>query len=404
MANTLLTTDMITKEALRVLKNNLAFAGSVNRSYDSTFANDGAQVGATARVRKPPKYAAVDGATISIQDSVETKVDISLDKQKHVAMQFGSKDMTLSIEEFSKRFVVPAVAPLANKIDADGLALYKDIYNTVGVPGTAVTTLQKYLDGHALLSNTGAPMNPRQAVIGPLAQASLVNGLSGLFNNQDLLAKQYKKGVMFEAAGFEFQMDQNVATHTVGPQGGTPLMNGATASGASSIVTNGWTAAAASRLKQGDVFTIAGVFGALPQSGDSTTALQQFVVTADVSSDGAGNATIPISPSIVYVSGGASNTVTALPVNGAALVLNGTAGLVGKANMLFHPDAFALVMADLKMPDGGAKGSIVKDEDLGLSIRFVSQYDISNDRNVYRLDVLYGWKTLYPELACRLMS
>jgi P22 coat protein - gene protein 5 len=402
MANSLLTIDMITRESLRVLKNNLVFAKSVNRQYDDSFGKEGAKIGSTMRLRKPPKYTVSTGATISIQDATESSVTLSLDQRKHVAMAFTTQDLSLSIDDFSKRFISPAIVPIANQIDYDGLQLYKDVYNSVGVAGTANTDLSKYLDAHALMSNSGCPIDPRSAVIGAIGQAKLVNGLTGLFQSAEKIAEQYEKGVMGIAGGFTFKMDQNVASHTGGQLGGTPLMNGATASGATSIVTDGWTAAAANRVKQGDVFTIAGVFAVNPVSKQSTGALQQFVVTADTSSDGAGAATIPVSPSII--SSGAFQTVNALPADNAALTFVNAASAVGSQGLLFHPDAFALGMAPLQLPNAGAKGMNVADPDSGLSIRFVEQYDITNDRNIYRLDVLYGWKTLYPELAARVQG
>lgn len=401
MANTLLTIDMITKESLRVLKNELTFTKGVNRQYDDSFGVEGAKIGSTMRIRKPPKFTVTDGATLSIQDATESSVTLSLDKQKHVGMAFSSKDLALSIDEFSKRFIVPAVAPLANQIDYDGLQLYKDIYNSEGTPGTAITTLEKYLDAHAKMSLFGCPISPREVCLNPLAQAKLVNGLSGLFQSSEQIADQYEKGVMGIAAGFKFKMDQNVATHTVGQQGGTPLVNGASQAG-SSLITDGWTAAAANRLKAGDIFTIANVFSVHPQSLQSTGQLQQFVVTADAASDGSGNLTASISPAIV--TSGAFQTVSGSPADNAAITVVGSGSATGKQNLAYHKDAFALGMASLILPEAGAKGMNVADKDSGLSIRFVKQYDITNDRNVYRLDVLYGWKTLYPELAIRIQT
>lgn len=401
MSNSLLTIDMITRESLRVLKNNLVFAKSVNRQYDDSFGKEGAKIGSTMRLRKPPKYTVSTGSVISIQDATESSVTLSLDQRKHVAMAFSTQDLSLSIDDFSKRFIAPAIVPIANQIDYDGLQLYKDVYNSVGVSGTANTDLSKYLDGHALMSNSGAPIDPRSAVLGAVGQAKLVNGLTGLFQSAEKIADQYEKGVMGIAAGFTFKMDQNVAMHTGGVLGGTPLVNGASQSG-SSLITDGWTAAALLRVKQGDVFTIAGVFAVNPVSKISTGALQQFVATADGSSDGTGNMTISISPAIT--TSGAFQTVSGSPADNAALTFVNSSAAVGSQALLFHPDAFALGMAPLQLPNAGAKGMNVADPDSGLSIRFVEQYDISNDRNIYRLDVLYGWKTLYAELACRVQG
>lgn len=401
MANTLLTIDMITKASMRSLKNNCVMAKSVNRQYDSEFGVKGQKIGDSVRVRKPPKYTVTDGVTLSIQDAVENQVTINIDKDKHVGLQFSQKDLTLDIEEFTKRFIDPAMIPLANQIDYDLCQLYKDVYNSVGTPGTDLTTLEKYLDGHALMSDSGCPIDPRNAILAPRPQAKLVNGLSGLFQSSEKIASQYEKGLMGEAAGFKFKMDQNIAAHTQGQQGGTPLINGATAEGASSIVTDGWTAAAANRLKQGDVFTIAGVFAVNPQSKQSTGALQQFVATADAASSAGGAATISISPSIYTSTSGGLQNVSALPADNAALTVVGAGSAVSKQNLLFHPDAFGLVMVALDVPGAGGKGMSVVDPDTGLVLNYAEQYDITNRRTVYRIDAVYGVKTLYAELACR---
>lgn len=404
MANTLLTIDMITKASLRSLKNNSVMAKLVTTKFEGEFAKEGYKGGDTVRVRKPVKYVVNDGPTLVNQDAVETKVDFQINKDKHVGLEFTQKDLTLSIDEFQKRFIDPAMQVLGNQIDADLCALYKDVYNSVGTPASHTTTLENYLLGGALLSDSGAPVNPRHAVIGPMAQAKIVNGLSGLFNPSSNISEQYKKGSMGEAAGFDWYMDQNIASHTQGQQGGTPLINGATATGASSIVTDGWTAAAANRLKQGDVFTIAGVYAVNPVSKISTGALQQFVVTADVASDGLGNATIPISPAIYSSASGGLQNVSALPADNAALTVVGAASAISKQQLLFHPDAFGLVMVELEKPGAGAKGMAVKDPGTGLVLNYAEQYNISARKTVYRIDALYGVKALYPELACRLQS
>lgn len=405
MANTLLTIDMITKASLRSLKNNSVMSKLVTTKFEGEFAKDGYKGGDTVRVRKPVQYVVNDGPTLVNQDAVETKVDFQVNKDKHVGLEFTQKDLTLSIDEFTKRFIDPAIIVLANQIDYDLCQLYKDVANSVGTPGSHVTTAENYLLGGALLSDSGAPNSPRNAVIGPMAQAKIVNGLSGLFNPSSKIGEQYKKGSMGgEALGFDWYMDQNIASHTQGQQGGTPLINGATATGASSIVTDGWTAAAANRLKQGDVITIAGVYAVNPVNKQSTGSLKQFVVTADAASDATGNATISISPSIYSSASGGLQNVDALPADNAAITVVGAASTVSKQQLLFHPDAFGLVMVELEKPGAGAKGMAIKDPDSGLVLNYAEQYSISARKTVYRIDALYGVKALRPELACRLQS
>lgn len=403
MANTLLTISMITREALRVLENNLTFTKGVNRQYDDRFGVEGAKIGTVLNVRKPPRYVGRTGSALSVEDATETQVAVTLDTQFGVDINFTSEDLALKIDDFSKRFITPAVATIANKIDNTGLALYKDVYNSVGAPGTTPNTLLTYLQAGVKLDNNAAPMDgQRSVVITPLMQATIVDALKGLFQQASAIANQYRRGQMGTAIGFDWFMDQNCNTHTVGPLGGTPLVNGSTSSGATTLVTDGWTSAAAARLKKGDIFTIAGVNSVNPQSRQSTGESAQFVVTADVSSDGSGNLTAAISPAIT--SSGAFQTVDALPADNAALTIVGTGAATGSQGLLHHKDAFTLAMADLPLPQGTDMAARVSDDQLGMSIRLIRDYDINNDKFPCRLDVLYGWAALRPELACRIQG
>jgi hypothetical protein len=402
MANTLLTISMITNEALRVLVNNLAFTNRVNRQYSSKFAIEGAKIGTVINARKPPRYVGRTGTAIGLEDATETQVPVTLTTQFGVDISFSSADLSLSISDFSNRFIKPAIATIANKIDFDGLQLFKTVANSVGTPGTTPNSLLTYLLAGVKLDDNSTPMDgERSCIVNPLMQATIVDALKGLFQSSTEIKAQYEKGMMGTAAGFDWYMDQNTGVATIGPQGGTPLVNGASQSG-SSLIVDGFTAAAASRLVKGDVFTIAGVFGVNPQNRQSTGALQQFVVTAAVSSDAAGNATIPIFPAITLT--GAFQTVTALPADNAALTVVGAANTVSPQGMAFHKDAFTFVSADLQLPRGVDMAARVSDPETGLSVRMVRQYVIATDQFPCRLDILYGWKELYPENACRIQA
>jgi len=402
MANTLLTISMITNEALRVLVNNLAFTNRVNRQYSSKFAIEGAKIGTVINARKPPRYVGRTGTAIGVEDATETQVPVTLTTQFGVDISFSSADLTLSISDFSNRFIKPAIATIANKIDFDGLQLFKTVANSVGTPGTTPNSLLTYLLAGVKLDDNSTPMDgERSCIVNPLMQATIVDALKGLFQSSTEIKAQYEKGMMGTAAGFDWYMDQNTGVATIGPQGGTPLVNGASQSG-TSLIVDGFTAAAASRLVKGDVFTIAGVFGVNPQNRQSTGALQQFVVTAAVSSDAAGNATIPIFPAITLT--GAFQTVTALPADNAALTVVGAANTVSPQGMAFHKDAFTFVSADLQLPRGVDMAARVSDPETGLSVRMVRQYVIATDQFPCRLDILYGWKELYPENACRIQA
>ena len=398
MANTYLTISMITREALRVLSNNLAFTRGATTEYNDKFGVEGAKIGTTVNVRKPPRYVGRTGTAISIENATETQVAVTLDTQFGVDLSFSSADLKLSIDDFSKRFIRPAIATIANKIDNDGLKLYKKVYNTVGAQGTVPNALLTYLNAGVKLDDEATPMDgQRNLVITPQMQATIVDALKGLFQSATAIADQYRSGQMGVAAGFNWFMDQNCATHTIGAHGGTPLVNGASQTGAS-LVTDGWTASTAV-LKEGDVITLAGVNAVNPQSRESTGVLRQFVVTANVTSDGSGNATIAISPSITTGTG--FQTVTGSAADNAAITVSGTASATARIGLAHHPDAFTLVTADLPVPNGTDMAARANDPDSGLSIRLVRDYDITTDLFPCRVDVLYGWAALRPELAVR---
>lgn len=404
--NTLLTIAMITREALKVLENNLTFTKRVNRQFEDKFGVDGAKIGTVVNVRKPPRYTVRSGQALQLQDATETQVPVTLDQQIGVDMQFSSTDLALSIDDFSQRFISPAIAAVANRIDQLGLQQYVNLNNAVGTPGTTPNTLLTYLLAKVALDNSAAPNDgQRSLTISPLMEATIVDALKGLFQQASAIASQYEKGEMGRASGFVWQMDQNVATHTVGPLGGVPTVNGAGQIGAS-LVTQAWTAAAANRLKRGDVFTIAGVFSVNPQSRQSTGQLAQFVVTQDTDSDGAGAATIPIYPAIVPADGANPQfaTVTTSPASGAALTVLGAANTVSPQGIAMHRDCFTLVTADLPLPGGVDKAARISDKQLGISIRLIRAYDINTDNWPCRLDVLLGWATLRPELGCRVAA
>ena len=207
----------------------------------------------------------------------------------------------------------------------------------------------------------------------------------------------------------EWQYDQNVQSYTTGSStAATPLVKGASQTG-SVLITDGW-ASSASTLSKGDIFTLAGVFSVNPQSYNSTGRLQQFVVTATTTSVGVNMATLPISPSII--TSGPLQTVSNSPADDAVITVVGFTNPAGGTmtatvtpqSLLFHPDAFTLAVADLVEPNGGAKSSFVRSKQFGISIRWVEQYDIMNDQNPSRFDILFGAATLQARLACRIFG
>lgn len=406
--NTLLTISMITREALRILENNLAFTKRVNRQYDDKFAIEGAKIGYVVNARKPVKYVVSTGQALSLQDSTETQVPVSLTTQDHVDFQFSSADLKLSIDDFGDRFINPAVAALANKIDYNGLQLYKQVYNAVSTldvgvaaPIATPTQLLVYLMAGVMLDNNAAPMDEqRHLVITPKMQAYIVDALKGLFQQSNAIASQYMKGQMGTAAGFQWAMDQNCPTHVSGIFTGALAVGAAGQTGASLAITAGTSFA----FVAGDIFTIAGVYSINPQSRASTGQLQQFTVTAAAS--GTTTGTLSISPPIIPT--GPLQTVSAGPAGGATITLLGpvsaAAATSNPLGLAFHRDAFTLVTADLPVPKGTDMASRVSDKQLGISLRIVRDYDITTDQFPCRIDVLYGWAVLRPELACRVYA
>ena len=409
MANSLLTDSIITKEALRELKNQLGFTKNVNKQYDERFAQAGAKIGDTINIRKPSRYEVTNGAVLNVQDSADQSDALVLDTHKHVGLGFSQKDLTLSVDEFSKRYIKPAVTALANAVDYTGYnAMYKAVYSSVGVPSASAlpSTLKGFTQAKAKMALLGASVDDLCAVVDPLVEAALVEGLKGSFHSSEQIKQQYEKGIMGMAAGSKFIMSQNVSKHTIGALGGTPLTNGVPAAGASTLVTDGWTAAIANRVKAGDVISVADVYAVNPQTRQSTGELAQFSVAADGASDGDGNLTITLDRAM-YASGQYQN-VSALPADGAAITTFGHASLYASVvcpqNLVFHKDAFVLGCADLVLPKGMDMAARASDDESGLSISMVRGFDIVNHRTLTRLDILFGWKCIWPEFACRVVG
>jgi hypothetical protein len=390
---------------LQICKNNIVFARGANRQYESQFAVTGAKIGTQLQIRKPVKYAVRSGAALDAQDYVEEYALLTVDQQKHCDVQFTSVEMTMSLDDFTRRIAEPQAIKLANEIDKDGLAHYWEVANSIMSPDTTVDPDSHwfaYAQALAMLADESAPMDDRFYIcLDQWEQARVINENKGLFQSSEQISAQYKKGMMGTSAGFEWSFDQNVATHTTGPRGGTPVTGAAGQTGSSLAVT-GFTAAAANRLKKGDVFTITGVYAVNPLNLTSTGRLRQFTVTADVDSLAAGTATIPISPPIV-VAPDARATVNAAPGAAAPLTFVGTANTPYKQNMAYHSTAFTMASVDLMMPYTGM-ASRVSDPDAGFSFRMWKSSDINSDAHPSRLDTLYGWAVPRPEWAVRVWS
>ena len=411
MAQQTITADIIAKEAMMQLENNLAMGQCVHRDYKKEW--EGVKKGESVRVRRPVKFDVSDGETVTLQDVEEANTNITVNQRKHVAWRFTTQELTLSIEEYSERYIKPAMIALANNVDRALASLYDDVYNWVGTPGQTVDSYSDFSKAPERLDLMAVPADQRHAILDPRDHWAMAGSQTALFFNQ-IGQPAYRKGEIGEIGKIMTYMDQNIRAHTTGTftTGSTPLVNGAnqnvTYANANkltysqTLVTDGWANSTAV-LKAGDVFTLASVNAVKPVPGESTKDdagfLQQFVVLNDVTSDGSGNATLTISPPII--TSGPYQTVSAAPADDAAITpLGSEATSTYRQNLVFHKNAFALVMIPLEMPDGVEFKA--RESHNGYSVRCIKYYDGKNDYEAIRLDILYGVKTLYPDLATRL--
>lgn len=400
MANSLLTINMITAEAVMVFKNSNAFMQNIDTQYDNSFAISGAKIGASLRIRLPLDYTVTDGPGLSAQDSVEQSVTLPLATQRHVDLTFTSAEQTLSVDEYAERFLMPAMNNLAGNVASTIMAGSEggicnivanvDNSNVILTPG-----LTDVLNTRASLADNSAPALDRKIVLDPHTMARLTGSLSGLLNPASDISKQYRDGTVYNAVGYTWLEDQTSIRHVAGTfSAGT--VNGASQTG-TTLVTNAITGT----LNVGDIITIAGVNAVNRVTKQSTQQVRQFVVTANVLS---GATSIPIYPAIVpgsssYVATtgvGATQyqTVDVSPSNGAAISLFTNASAVYRKNIAFAPQAVTMVTADLEKPP---MTECARKEYDGVSMRVLRSYVPGTDQTVTRCDVLFGYVYVRPE-------
>jgi hypothetical protein len=421
MANATITSQIVTNEVLRIAHNSSAFLGNMNSDYKESWEKE-LKPGQTVNARAPVQFTHRTGETASVQDITERSVPVTLQPLLGLDFAIGSTELATSIgndgkvsKAFKDRYLKPAGLKLAAILDYSvGNILKNGLHQMVGTPGTPPASFADLLQAGVPLDRMSVPRDGmRMAAIEPGANATIVAGLAGLFNNKEVLGEQYKTGIVKTGAGLDIAMSQNVPSHTVGPLGGAPVVNGAgqgitnaTAidnpyAATTVLVTNGWTAAAGARLNQGDTFNIAGVFSVNPETKQSTGVLQSFLSTAAVASDAAGNANIVCSPAII--AGGAYQNVTARPGAGAAITItSGAANTTYTQNMVWHRDAITFVSPKQELPGGMdmAYQASMADEG-GVSLRFVRGYDITLNRFVSRFDILWGAAVTLPNFGVR---
>lgn len=408
MANTTLTADIIAKEAVMILDNEMVMAKKVHRGYEKEFDKsvNGYKIGDTASIRKPADFTVRDGAVASAQDVTEGKTSVTVDKRKGIDFKFTSQDLTLKISDLSERVIKPAMIQLANQVDLDVMSLYKDVPSWVGTPGQTIDAFTDFAKGPERADELANPSDGRCSVLSPADHWGLVGSQTQLYT--DTIAKPaYRKGSTGMVGNVDLYMSQNVPTHTVGALGGTPLVNGASQNvtydaskdtGTQTLATDGWSNSVTGVLKQGDVFTIAGVYAVNPVTKAELPFLRQFVVKADADSNGTGQAELTIAPAMVAT--GAFKNVSAAPADNAAITVSGSAATGYRQNMVFHKNAFALTMVPLESPPGAVE--VGRRSYKGLNVRVIPFYDGTNDESTWRLDILYGVDTIDGRLAHRL--
>jgi hypothetical protein len=396
MSNSILTPTQVTREAARVLHQKLNFIGNVNRQYDDSFAKSGAKIGDTLKIRMPNEYTVRTGLNMSAQDTQETSVDLTMSTVKGVDMYFTSTELALSLQDFSERIIDPAMSVLAANIEADALSMYKQVYNLID-GDTAAFAFASLANAKQKLTDCLAPQSMRKMVMNTTHANKLVQDVKGNFNPQDVVSTVFRDGTIGRTAGFDLFENSLLTPHTTGTaaKGDTTYdCNTSTGitSGSETITVSGGTAT----FLIGDVITIDGVNRVHPETKADTGVAQQFVITAN---SGGSATSLSVSPTPV-TSGARQNVV----INSAGA--SKTVSKVGAGNgetytqsLAFHKDAFAFVTADLPLPEGTdwARREVVD----GISVSLVRDFNISDRSFPCRLDVLYGYKAIRPQLATR---
>lgn len=406
--NSLLTDDIIVKEALRLLKNNLVAAPLVHRSLEKVFG----KVGDVIRLEKPYRVKSASGRVLKKQPMVDQTVPFKINHHEHVGLEFTVRDRTLTIQAFSERYLKSGIVQIANKIDESIILEGRKAYFSSGTPGTALNT-KAFMFAKAYMNKVGIPQDGmRRAILDPIDCAEISDDIKGHFN-EAMVKGAIQKGYMGPLSEFDTFESSNMWAHTVGSYGGTPLVNGADQT-EDTLTVDGF--AGGSTLNVGDAFTIDGVFEINPQNYKSTGRLQHFVVTEAFTADGGGAGQVKISPSIndgtlttVDVDGNAVSlaayqNVTNAPADNAAITVVGNADTTYRQSLLFHRDAIALAMVDLVLPKSATVKARVRDADSGLSMSMTGAYDVNQHTEVTRIDAVWGTDMIYPDLAHRIWS
>lgn len=394
MSNTLLTIDMITKEALRLAHEKATFLGTINRQFDDSFGRSEGKIGDTLRIRLPSQYTRRQGSRVmDVQDSEQQKTQLVVATQDGVDMRFNSRELALDLDSFSKLHLEPAMASLISGIESDVLqGVSKLVYNVAGTPGTPPVDLAAVGAARAKLNQNLAPKDGNRYIqMESVTMGGLVNGLKGLFQDSQQIKEQYREGMIGRTAMADFYENERVWTMTNGSDVTTVTLDTYTVTqGDADLTVTGFATPTA-----GMVFTLAGVYDVHPETKVAYSHLKQFTILA-----GSTATNVLISPAIY--STGPKQNVSALPTTTAALTFVGAASTAYVQNLMYHRDAFTFATADLPLMSSSEK--CVRQTYDGISMRVWQDSDIRNDELLTRIDILYGYAAVRPQWACRITN
>lgn len=411
MANTTLTADIIAKEAVMILENNMVMGNLVYRGYEEEFSKklNGYEVGETISIRRPADFTVRTSATAAAQDVTEGKITLTVDKRRGVDFKFTSEDLTLQIGKLSERVIKPAMIQLANKIDVDLMDLYKKVYNHVTIPSGGIDSFADFALAPTLMDKFGFPQDDRYAVLTPTDHWALLGSQTALYM-QDVAKGAYRNAKIGTIGGVETYMDQNAPWHTTGARTGTDLVDQALVDGTHTWATykdattvtfhiDGAASDTTGYWKEGDTFTISDVYEVNPVSKATTGVLKKFVVRADATT-ASSEGDVSIWPPII-LSGAHQNAYlsSGTEINDNTVTYQGVASTAYQQNLFFHKNAFAMAMVPLVSPPGASEVS--RQSYKGVSVRVIPVYDGITDESMWRLDVLYGTQVIDPRLAVR---
>jgi hypothetical protein len=400
---------VISKMAAGYLQDNLQFCKTVDKEPESSFGSvNGYKVGDTININIPARFIPVTSLDITsaIEDVTETKQSLALDTTATVSVEADSLEMRTDISESEllakgERILKPAMIALASKVEQTIIEAASDaVYNTVGTAGSTVFNTETMLLAKDKLARDLTPTGERKALLNSAAMSSAVNARKGLFQSSEDIAKQYKQGYMGTADGFDFLENEMLNTHTNGNDVSFEVRTTVSAEGQATLVVEGLTTTTGT-VKKGTTFTIDTVNKVHPQTKADLGVLQDFVVTADVTADGSGYATLAISPALYTTT--SQQNISAFPADGDTCnVLTGSASTGYTQNLVYHPSAFRFISTSLYQPKNVEMSGTATED--GITVNMVSDFDVLKRREILRFDVLYGFSAIRPEWACRVTS